>query len=369
MLERPGLYIHYPWCVRKCPYCDFNSHPLKGDVEQDAYLLALEADWAAQSQTNDAFASVFFGGGTPSLFHPEHIGRLLDKLPITTNAEITLEVNPGTQEYMEFSDYRTAGINRLSIGAQSFEEGKLKRLGRIHQGTDIATAFSKARSAGFENINLDLMWGLPEQSVAEASGDLQLAIALQPEHISWYQLTIEAKTEFAKRTPILPVEQAIYDMEQAGLALLSEAGFYRYEVSAFARPDRLCRHNLNYWQFGDYVGIGAGAHGKRSTEQNQKLVAIRSNKPSQPRLYMASPETTELQQVAADDLVLEFMMNALRLIDGVDWQVFEQSTGLTRTSIQPVWQRLVANDLVLSDRCAPTVKGTRYLDSVLQHFV
>ena len=183
------------------------------------------------------------------------------------------------------------------------------------------------------------MWGLPEQSVAEALGDLQLAIDLQPEHISWYQLTIEAKTEFAKRTPILP-EQAIYDMEQAGLALLSETGFYRYEVSAFARSDRLCRHNLNYWQFGDYVGIGARAHGKRSTEQNQKLVAIRSNKPSQPRLYMASPETTELQQVAADDLVLEFMMNALRLIDGVDWQVFEQSTGLTRTSIQPVWQRL-----------------------------
>ena len=369
MLERPGLYIHYPWCVKKCPYCDFNSHPIKGGVDQEAYRLALEADWAAQSQTSDVFASVFFGGGTPSLFHPKHIGGLLDKLPIAADAEITLEVNPGTQEYMEFSEYRSAGINRLSVGAQSFDEHKLKRLGRIHQSTDTTTAFIEARNAGFKNINLDLMWGLPEQTVADALSDLQIAIDLQPEHISWYQLTIEAKTEFAKRTPILPMEQEIYDMEQAGLALLTEAGFHRYEVSAFAKSDQLCKHNLNYWQFGDYVGLGAGAHGKHSTRQDQKLIAFRSSKPSQPRLYMANPKITEQQQVAADDLILEFMMNALRLTDGVDWPIFEQRTGLTQASIMPVWENLVMRDLVRADRCAPTIKGTRYLDSVLQQFV
>ena len=369
MLDTPGLYIHYPWCVKKCPYCDFNSHPLKGDVDQDAYRVALEQDWAAQQQPNDYFASVFFGGGTPSLFHPRHLDALLANLPIAANAETTLEVNPGTQEYMDFKDYVAAGVNRLSIGAQSFSESQLKKLGRIHHSADISNAFIKARAAGVENINLDLMWGLPGQTVATAMSDLERAIDLQPEHISWYQLTIEAKTEFAKRTPILPVEQAIYDIEQSGLELLAQAGFERYEISGFARSGRRCQHNVNYWQFGDYVGLGAGAHGKRSFLNGDTLTPTRTKKVSQPRLYMADPQATEQQAVAAEDVVLEFLMNALRLIDGVDWALFQPHTGCPKSSVTTVWNDLVSDGLVRPQKCAASAKGLRYLDSLLQRFI
>lgn len=369
MVEPLGLYIHYPWCVKKCPYCDFNSHPLKSDVDQQAYRYALETDWASQSRSEDQFSSVFFGGGTPSLFPPQHVAQLLDVLPVRTEAEITLEVNPGTQEHMSFHDYFAAGVNRLSIGAQSFNNHQLGRLGRIHQSREITNAFSNARAAGFTNINLDLMWGLPDQSLTAAMDDLEKAIELGPEHISWYQLTIEPKTEFAKRTPILPIEQTIYDTEQAGHARLAQAGFERYEISAFAKENQRCQHNLNYWQFGDYVGVGAGAHGKRTTLQSNALSLTRSKKASQPRLYLHKPEATERYEVATEDITLEFMMNALRLVDGVDWKVFQQRTGLPRASIQVIWDRLVAQDLLQEWRCAPTAKGIRYLDSVLQHFM
>ncbi|HCY03910.1 MAG TPA: hypothetical protein DHU16_00540 [Gammaproteobacteria bacterium] len=369
MLNDTGLYIHYPWCVKKCPYCDFNSHPIKGEIDQEAYCTALLADWEAQQQAGDSFQSVFFGGGTPSLMHPAHVNTLLETLPINSRAEVTLEVNPGTHEYMDFNDSRTSGINRLSIGAQSFDDTQLGNLGRVHQSADIVTAFKKARSAGFENINLDVMWGLPGQTVNAALQDLRCAIDLQPEHLSWYQLTIEAKTEFARRTPILPVEQAIYDIEKAGLELLADCGFKRYEISAFAQPDQQCQHNLNYWQFGDYLGLGAGAHGKRSDRRNGTLHPRRISKAHQPRVYLADPAAATEQPVDTDEIVLEFMMNALRLVDGVDWALFEQRTGHTKSDLAAKWSSLEEQKLVTANRCGATAKGLRYLDSILQVFI
>ncbi|MAD08606.1 MAG: YggW family oxidoreductase [Gammaproteobacteria bacterium] len=371
MLDEAGLYIHYPWCVKKCPYCDFNSHPIKGEVDQQAYCTALFADWETQKRPGDYFHSVFFGGGTPSLMHPQNVGQLLAALPINPNAEITLEVNPGTHEYMDFADSRKSGVNRLSIGAQSFDDKQLHNLGRVHQSDEIIVAFGKARAAGFENINLDVMWGLPEQTVAEALQDLQRAIELQPEHISWYQLTIEAKTEFARRTPILPVEQIAYEIETAGLELLAAHGFKRYEISAFAQSGQQCRHNLNYWQFGDYLGLGAGAHGKRSPADwsNKTERPKRISKASQPRLYLADPNASTEHLIDPDALALEFMMNALRLVDGVEWALFEHRTGLTKNDIEAQWSQLQTNELVATTHCGTTKKGLRYLDSILQAFI
>ena len=371
MLDGAGLYIHYPWCVKKCPYCDFNSHPIKADVDQEAYCAALLSDWSAQHRQGDHFHSVFFGGGTPSLMQTQYIERLLSVLPISPRAEITLEVNPGTHEYMDFHDSRKSGVNRLSIGAQSFNDKQLQTLGRVHQSDEIVLAFDKARAAGFENINLDVMWGLPEQSVDEALQDLQRAIELQPEHLSWYQLTIEAKTEFARRTPILPVEQTAYDMEAAGLELLAKNGFRRYEISAFAKSGQQCEHNLNYWQFGDYLGLGAGAHGKRSSNDidGDAEQPIRVSKASQPRLYLADPRASTERSIDAGAMVVEFMMNALRLVDGVEWTLLEQRTGLTKGDLEPQWSRLEASELVTVERCGTTPKGLRYLDSILEGFI
>jgi oxygen-independent coproporphyrinogen-3 oxidase len=342
-----GLYVHFPWCVKKCPYCDFNSHPLKADTDQAAYLDALIEDWQKQHATlgsrrllavpSQQFTSVFFGGGTPSLFEPRHLTRLLAQIP-HEGAEVTLEVNPGTAERHSFSEFRSAGINRLSLGAQSFADTQLQQLGRIHRSTETLHAFASAREAGFTNINVDLMWGLPGQTVEAALADLNQAIELQAEHISWYQLTIEAKTEFAKRPPILPKDKILQDIEEAGLERLSQAGYTRYEVSAFAKDPAYCRHNLTYWSFGDYLGIGAGAHGKVTLNGD----ILRTQRPSQPRLYQKDPEGTPSTTVAADQLVLEFMMNALRLTDGVPQSVFTQRTGIEWEQIQPKWRELVA---------------------------
>jgi oxygen-independent coproporphyrinogen-3 oxidase len=369
-----GLYVHFPWCVKKCPYCDFNSHPLKADTDQAAYLDALIEDWQKQHATlgsqrllavpSQQFTSVFFGGGTPSLFEPRHLTRLLAQIP-HEGAEVTLEVNPGTAERHSFSEFRSAGINRLSLGAQSFADTQLQQLGRIHRSTETLHAFASAREAGFNNINVDLMWGLPGQTVEAALADLNQAIELQAEHISWYQLTIEAKTEFAKRPPILPKDKILQDIEEAGLERLSQAGYTRYEVSAFAKDPAYCRHNLTYWSFGDYLGIGAGAHGKVTLNGD----ILRTQRPSQPRLYQKDPEGTPSTTVAADQLVLEFMMNALRLTDGVPQSVFTQRTGIEWEQIQPKWRELVALGLVREDRCATTALGLRYLDSVLEKFL
>ena len=369
-----GLYVHFPWCIKKCPYCDFNSHLLKAGTDQVVYLDALLGDWRQQygsfgkariAQTNTGqIDSIFFGGGTPSLFKPQHLARLLEEVP-HQGAEITLEVNPGSAEYHRFEDYQDAGINRLSIGAQSFSNAQLARLGRVHKQDETINAVAKAKQAGFSNINLDIMWGLPGQSVAEALQDLRQGIQLQPQHISWYQLTIEPKTEFAGRPPILPVDLVLQEIEQAGLALLAEAGFQRYEVSAFARPGYQCQHNLVYWTFGDYMGIGAGAHGKITQGPN----IYRTQRPSQPRLYQQDGQTTKLTEIPRSQRTIEFMMNALRLLDGVTQQSFAERTQLPWQSVSQVWQELVELELVHHDRCATTALGLRYLDSVLERFL
>jgi oxygen-independent coproporphyrinogen-3 oxidase len=372
MLPHPAAYIHFPWCVRKCPYCDFNSHPLKDSDDFGAYRFALERDWQSQQRQfdlRDAIETVFLGGGTPSLFAPEHINGALVMLPLADSAEVTMEANPGTTEHSAFADYRDAGVNRLSLGAQSFDDAQLKRLGRIHKAADTLGAFEQARQGGYENINLDLMWGLPEQTASQALADLQTAITLNSEHISWYQLTLEPKTEFYRRPPTLPADETLAEIERLGLELLEANGYVRYEVSAFARDERYCRHNLNYWSFGDYVGIGAGAHGKLSTITDTGLEVRRTRKASQPRLYLQQPEHTDVDTVPLPAMALEFMMNALRLVGGVSKDRFTERTGLPWSDIQPTWQRLHQQGLVEHDRCATTALGLRYLDSVLAEFV
>ena len=375
MLNSPGLYVHFPWCIKKCPYCDFNSHPLKDNVDQKSYLEALLEDWQVQSTTfpalenadflQDGFKTVFFGGGTPSLFKPELMAKLLKQLPIAVDAEVTMEANPGTQEYTDFERYLSAGINRLSIGAQSFQNTQLAKLGRVHNAAETVAAVAKAKAAGFTNINIDLMWGLPGQSLEDALFDLERAIALSPQHISWYQLTIEAKTEFAKRPPLLPIDGILAEIEVKGNKLLAAQGYSRYEISAYARDAAFCRHNLNYWSFGDYVGLGAGAHGKVSEREQ----ILRTQKASQPRLYQGEPTRTSEQRVAEEQLPLEFMMNALRLIDGTSLTTFTEKTGLDWQVIATQWDGLVAQGLVRPDRCGTTELGLRYLDTVLEKFV
>lgn len=363
MLPNPGLYVHFPWCVKKCPYCDFNSHPLQEHHDFQRYTQALLTDLASQNPSVP-FASVFFGGGTPSLFQADHFSTLIGKFQLAAGAEVTMEANPGTTEYTNFADYLSAGINRLSLGAQSFDDRSLVALGRIHCADEIRRAFSKARQGGFENINLDLMWGLPGQKAEDAERDLQQAIDLQPEHISWYQLTIEPKTEFAKRPPLLPVESEIAGIEQLGTELLAKHGYVRYEVSAYSKRDRQCQHNLNYWRFGDYMGIGAGAHGKISNTQIR-----RTQKPRQPRLFQQDPKHTIATAVDQQNVVFEFMLNTLRLVDGSSFAELEAQTGIPWQVCEGVWSKLLAQGLVRSDRAATTALGFRYLDSVVSEFL
>jgi putative oxygen-independent coproporphyrinogen III oxidase len=368
-----GLYVHLPWCVRKCPYCDFNSHPLRGDLDEARYLDALlrDAERELAPLARGAVATVFFGGGTPSLFSPSAFATLLRAIArwLADDAEVTLEANPGTTEYHDPAGYLAAGINRLSFGAQSFDDRQLRRLGRIHQADETRRAMRRARAAGFTNVNLDLMYGLPRQTVAAALADLDAAFELGPEHVSWYQLTLEPKTEFAARPPRLPGPVAIARMEEAGHARLAAAGYARYEVSAYARDDRRCRHNVNYWTFGDYVGIGAGAHGKRTLPGPGRLYVVRTAKPAQPRRYLSDPTGTELRTVAQDQLAFEFLMNALRLVEGTDRATFACRTGLSGEDLEPVWSAAVAAGLLQRDRLAATPLGYRHLDDVLQRFL
>jgi len=370
-----GVYIHFPWCIHKCPYCDFNSHPLRGSLQESAYLSALQQDLSAQladleqdaERTDKKISSVFFGGGTPSLFNPDTFTSMLRQLDpwLTTDAEITMEANPGTLEHKPLEGYRDAGINRLSLGAQSFDPSKLAVLGRIHGADDIERSFTQARSAGFDNINLDLMYALPEQSSTGALEDLSRAIALSPEHLSWYQLTLEPKTEFYARPPALPGEDIVSEMEERGWLLLADAGFQRYEISAYARPGRMARHNLNYWRFGNYLGVGAGAHGKFSRRGR----IFRTTKPGQPRLYMAEPDRHSVQPVPVEAVAGEFLLNALRLVDGVSFSTFTARTGFSIDHLQPRWQRYVELGLLRSDRLAATAAGYRFLDSLLLEFI
>jgi len=367
MLDKPGLYVHLPWCVRKCPYCDFNSHPLQDETSRTAYTGALLKEWAyraADFSEQPRFSSVFFGGGTPSLFEPESFAALLEVLPLQAGAEVTLEANPGTTEHADFAGYLHAGINRLSIGAQSFSDTSLHHLGRIHTAEEIRDTYHAAVAAGFKNINVDLMWGLPNQTLDAALYDLENTISLCPAHISWYQLTIEPRTEFARRPPVLPLEDVLTDIEASGLAHLETSGYQRYEVSAFSRS-KPCAHNLNYWRFGDYVGIGAGAHGKLRFNSETH----RTENPRQPRLYLNDPCNQLVTTVAEADLKLEFMLNVLRLKEGVEFETFQSTTGLSWDRVAGVWHSLVEAGFVRADRCATTEFGYRYLDSVVAEFM
>lgn len=365
-----SLYIHIPWCVRKCPYCDFNSHQSASIPEQE-YTQALIKDLAdTLPKEQRPLTSIFFGGGTPSLFGSESLAKILTATKAHANfadgIEITLETNPGTAEYAHFDQLLEAGINRLSFGAQSFNDKHLEKLGRIHQSDEIFQAVDKAKLAGFENINLDLMHGLPDQTRQEALSDLATGIALAPTHLSWYQLTIEPNTAFYNTPPTLPDDEILSDIQDAGEQLLAQHGYAQYEVSAYSKQGWQSKHNLNYWTFGDYIGAGAGAHSKLTTSDG----IFRYQKSRLPEHYMSSP-TKKIQHkaVTLEAQPLEFMMNALRLKQGCELKLL-----MDRTEID--WNRLESTYALLVDRglCAPlprlatTPQGYRFLNTVLSHF-
>lgn len=374
-----SLYIHIPWCVRKCPYCDFNSHKAEPELPEDAYVQALIEDLKIDAEfcSERKLSSIFIGGGTPSLFSSRSIGQVLaaaqNIIGFNDDIEITLEANPGTFEQEKFSGYRAAGVNRLSIGIQSFNDAQLQHLGRIHSSGEAVAAVAMARAAGFDNINLDLMHGLPEQTLQQGLDDLRQAIALNPEHLSWYQLTIEQNTEFYSAPPTLPIDDTLADIQEHGHVLLKQAGFHQYEVSAYTQPHKNSRHNFNYWRFGDYIGIGAGAHGKLTRLNSLgKLQIERRNKARQPQHYLNYQQritgfVAGSQQLTAAQLPLEFVMNALRLSEGVDINVFLQTTGLSVSALEPQRQHLIARGLLESNpqRLQTTSLGRRFLNEVL----
>ncbi len=372
-----SLYIHVPWCVRKCPYCDFNSHQKQGELPEADYIGALLKDLQQDSAyiQGRSLHSIFIGGGTPSLFAAASYATLLAGIqtvvPFADDIEITLEANPGTFEQEKFSAYRQAGINRLSIGIQSFNEAHLKQLGRIHGSDEAQRAAAIAHKAGFTNFNLDLMFGLPGQTTAQACTDLQTAIACAPTHLSWYQLTIEPNTEYFSRPPTLPQDDAIAEMQEAGIAMLESHGFARYEISAYSKPHKQARHNLNYWDFGDYLGIGAGAHGKITSADTGAI--IRTRKTRMPAHYLDPDRqfTAENSTVASEDLPLEFMMNALRLNAGVPLHYFAERTGLPASSLQASIHKLQQRGLLATDplRLQPTALGLLHLNELLLEFM
>ncbi len=374
MDEPFGLYVHLPWCVRKCPYCDFNSHALKDTLDERGYVRALLEDVDLQQPAFEGrlLASIFIGGGTPSLFSPDAIHALLEgigqRLTLAVDCEITLEANPGTVEQARFSGYRQAGVNRLSLGLQSFNGRHLEQLGRIHDGDQARKALDAAFKAGFSRVNGDLMFGLPHQSLNQALDDVNTLLQWPVEHVSLYQLTLEPNTLFAHQPPKgLPEHDALADMHDALIRHLQQAGFQRYEISAFARDGGACRHNLNYWCFGDYLGIGAGAHGKHSRSE-----PLRTRRPRHPRAYLDTvaaglPAVTE--SIPASQLPFEFMLNALRLVDGVAEPRFHQTTGLPLSRIQPLLETLRAEGLLRNGRLACTALGLRFLDSITARFL
>ncbi|WP_426151637.1 radical SAM family heme chaperone HemW [Pseudomonas sp. DC3000-4b1] len=371
-----ALYIHIPWCVRKCPYCDFNSHAAGSDLPEDAYVSALLDDFERElgGVQGRPLSSIFFGGGTPSLFSAEALGRLLDglraRVAIPEDTEITLEANPGTFEQEKFIAYRKLGINRLSIGVQSFQADKLEALGRIHSGDEALRAAEMARRAGFDNFNLDLMHGLPGQTQEEALDDLRQAIALAPTHLSWYQLTLEPNTVFWNQPPQLPEDDILWDIQEAGQALLAQAGFAQYEVSAYARPGRAARHNLNYWQFGDFIGIGAGAHGKL-TDANGGIRRTWKTRLPKDYLNLTKPYLAGEKYLEPQELPFEFLMNALRLTDGVPTQLFAERTGLSLTALAEGRRVAEQKGLVQVEpaRLVATERGQLFLNDLLQLFL
>ena len=378
MLQLPplSLYVHIPWCVRKCPYCDFNSHEAGKTIPEQDYVGALIEDLKADLAwvQGRKLHSIFFGGGTPSLFSGQAIGDILkaaEKLiGFETDIEITLEANPGTFEQQKFSDFYRAGVNRLSIGIQSFNNQHLQRLGRIHDGDQAIKAIATAQVAGFNNFNIDLMHGLPEQSLEQAQADIQQAIDSGAQHISWYQLTIEPNTAFYSKPPPLPNDDRLADIQQGGMNLLHEHQFGQYEVSAFALHGQTSRHNINYWEFGDYLGIGAGAHGKITLPEQDSV--IRTSKTRQPDHYLAREGSLLVQNsaISRDEMALEFMMNGLRLKDGVAAEYLIPRTGLDKLSVATQVADLQHKGLMEPDsyRYKTTHLGYQFLNTVLQSF-
>ena len=367
-----ALYAHLPWCVRKCPYCDFNSHERSDALPEREYVDALVTDLEGllPSVWGRRLRSVFIGGGTPSLFAPQSIDRLLAavraRLPLEPDAEVTLEANPGTAEAGRFRGYRGAGVNRVSLGIQSFSDGKLQALGRIHSADEARRAIEMAQAA-FDNVNLDLMYGLPGQTLAEASRDVAEGLRFGTTHLSAYQLTLEPNTVFYRNPPQLPEHDACADMQLAVEELTAAAGFEHYETSAFSRPGRRCRHNLNYWEFGDYLGLGAGAHGKLSFADR----VTRHERHKQPREYMAGAGSLQEKVIAPRELPFEFMLNALRLVQGVPAEMFEARTGLPGATILRKLQLARNKGLLQEDalRLRPTRRGRLFLNELLQLFL
>ena len=378
MLNLPplSLYIHIPWCIKKCPYCDFNSHVATSVIPEADYVKAVIEDlkndlpWVQGRKLH----SIFFGGGTPSLFSGFSIGAILREaerlIGFENNIEITLEANPGVMDQQNFSDLYAAGVNRLSIGIQSFNDTHLKSLGRVHGSQDALSAIDIAQSSGFSNFNIDLMHGLPNQSIANAINDIEIAVSSGASHISWYQLTIEPNTEFFSRPPILPADDRLADIQQSGLNIIKKNNYSQYEVSAFARNGQKSRHNVNYWQFGDYLGIGAGAHGKVTIPEDNQV--IRTTKTRQPKDYLnrvGSPLAKKIE-ISKEDIILEFMMNGLRLNNGVPTHYLSSRTGLDEKSIKQKVSKLQSQGLMESSalRYQTTSLGYQFLNTVLQSF-
>jgi len=371
-----SLYIHMPWCVRKCPYCDFNSHESRADIPEKRYVQALIADLeqSVPRVYGRKMRSVFFGGGTPSLFSPESIDEILSAVraltPLEYDAEITLEANPGTVDTKHFRGYKQAGINRLSLGIQSFNADFLKALGRIHDDKQAMAAAELALST-FERVNLDVMYALPKQTLAHALQDAKQAVALSPDHLSFYHLTLEPNTPFYRTPPSLPDDDTSAEMQEQIEAFSAENGYEHYETSAFCKPNSQARHNLNYWQFGDYLGIGAGAHSKLSYFDK----ITRETRHKHPKLFMEHAEkgnaVDNTWQITSADLGFEFMMNGLRLIDGVPINLFQQRTGQPINTIQVAIKKAQNKGLleVSADHLRPTLLGQRFLNELLTLFL
>ncbi|CAK7060121.1 MAG: Heme chaperone HemW [Morganella sp. (in: enterobacteria)] len=369
-----SLYIHIPWCVQKCPYCDFNSHALKGEVPHDDYVAHLLADLDADLPlvSGREIRTIFIGGGTPSLLSAEAMQTLMDgvraRIPVAADAEVTMEANPGTVEADRFSGYQKAGINRISIGVQSFGDDKLIRLGRIHDAGEAKRAARLAATLGLRSFNLDLMHGLPEQHLGEALSDLRQAIELAPPHLSWYQLTIEPNTSFGSRPPVLPDDDLLWDILSQGHQLLTQAGYVQYETSAYAKPGFQCQHNLNYWRFGDYLGIGCGAHGKISFTDGRIL---RTVKTKHPRGYMEGRYLDQQNEVATEDRPFEFFMNRFRLLEAMPRRDFTDYTGLPESVVRPqIEAALNAGEISeTSTHWQITEHGKLFLNTLLERFL
>ena len=379
MLQLPPLclYVHIPWCIEKCPYCDFNSHKLRGDIPEQAYLHALIDDLKtdlvyAQGRELD---TIFIGGGTPSLISAQGIGWLLREIqqliPFKSNIEITLEANPGAIENSKIAEFYNAGISRFSFGIQSFQQEKLTRLGRIHGVDEGKSAAKQAKQSGVSTFNLDLMHGLPDQSLEDALFDLQTAIDLQPTHLSWYQLTIEPNTQYFSHPPKLPEDELLWKIQEAGQKLLAKHGYSQYEISGYSKAGFECQHNLNYWSFADYLGIGCGAHGKLTLPLENKI--IRTTKVKHPKGYLeqSRPFLDDSQQVDREDLAFEYMMNRLRLFAPIPFKEFESYTGLSVASIALPIQQAIDKKLLIknSDHWLLTELGHRFLNDLLQLFM